>query len=106
MRSLVLVAVLALPAFAQQPGHPDLRFDSTPCHTWEGGLGAQGSFTRCQPQTIVVQAPPVVQTRVETRVERVEVPGPVVERCPPPVVRPTKPRPKPVQRCERWVPIK
>lgn len=106
LRPLLAAAfALAAPAFAQAP---DMRFDTTTCHTWEGGLGAQGSYSKCAPHTVIVQGP----TRVETRIERVEVPvpGPVVERpciTPPAVVRPpAKARAKPAQRCERWVPAR
>lgn len=99
MRILLILALAAGPVLAQQP---DMRFDAAHCHTWEGGLGAQGSYTACQPAVVVVQAPPVVQTRIE----RVEVPAPaatIVQSCPPPAPvakPPVKRARKPAVRCE------
>lgn len=104
--SLVIVLVLLVAAFIWMKkataGELDMRFHQTTCYTWEGGLGAQGSFTKCEPQVVVVQLPP----KEVIKVVEVKVPTPIVmeKECPPP----PKPKPKtykPPMKCERWVPV-
>lgn len=79
-------------AFAAVPG-PDMRFNKQDCHVWNGGLGAQGAFSQCDPQVVAVPYP--VEHTVTIREPAPPPTAPTLCPAPPPSSPALKPRYRP-----------